>query len=125
MKPARRRQLSYGYDSPSDGVLAVMGYAVRMAHLTIIATIRARAGHEDEVLDGLRGLIAPTRSEDGCARYDLHRDLEDPTRFVFYETWESQEHLARHLESAHIVANRERVGSSIEDIALQRLEQVE
>ena len=95
-----------------------------MANLTIIATIQARAGHEDEVFAGLRGLIDPTRAEDGCARYDLHRDLEDPTRFVFYETWESDAHLARHLESKHVTANRERVGPFIEQLVLQRLEQV-
>lgn len=96
-----------------------------MPQLTILATIRARAGHEGAVRDGLRGLLAPTRAEDGCVRYDLHRDLEDPTCFVFYETWESEAHLARHLESAHILANRARVGDLIEGIAMQRLERVE
>jgi quinol monooxygenase YgiN len=96
-----------------------------MPKLTIVATIRARPGHEEAVLEGLRGLVAPTRAEEGCAHYDLHRDLEDPRRFVFHETWESEAHLARHLQSPHIVAHRARVGSLIEEIALQRLERVE
>lgn len=96
-----------------------------MPQLTIIATIQASAGHEATVLEGLRGLVAPTRAEEGCVRYDLHRDLENPTQFVFREIWESEEHLARHLESAHITAHRERVGSLIEGITLQRLERVE
>ena len=96
-----------------------------MAQLTIIATIHARSGHEKEVFAGLRSLIGPTRAEDGCVRYDLHCDLEDPTRFVFYETWESEAHLARHLESEHVTANRERTGPWIEELVLQRLERVE
>jgi len=97
---------------------------ISMAQLTIIAAIKARAGHEDEVFAGLSGLIAPTRAEDGCARYDLHRDLEDPTRFVFYETWKSEAHLVRHLESEHVTSNRERLGPFIEQLVLQRLERV-
>lgn len=96
-----------------------------MAQLTILATIRARSGHEDAVLDGLHGLVAPTRAENGCVRYDLHRDLEDPTRFVFHETRASEEHLARHLASAHIVAHRERVGTLIESLSLQRLQRLQ
>ncbi len=96
-----------------------------MTHLTVIATINARPGDEDQVLAGLRGLIAPTRAEHGCIRYDLHRDLESSTRFVFYETWESAAHLERHLDSDHIVRNRERIGNMIESLTLMRLEREE
>lgn len=95
-----------------------------MSKLTVIATIQARPGHEAAVREGLLGLVAPTRSEEGCLNYDLHQDLEDPTRFVFHETWESAFHLERHLESEHIVANRERIGSSIEALTVRRLERI-
>jgi quinol monooxygenase YgiN len=44
---------------------------------------------------------------------------------VFHETWESAVHLEKHLESAHIVANRERIGSSIESLTVHRLERIE
>jgi quinol monooxygenase YgiN len=96
-----------------------------MSELTVIATIQARSGDEDTVREGLLGLIAPTRAEEGCLNYDLHRDLEDPGRFVFHENWESRAHLDRHLASAHIVANRERIGEMIASLTVKLLERID
>ena len=73
-----------------------------MSQLTVIATIRARAGKEDEVLEGLRGLIAPTRAEAGCLRYDLHQDDEDPAHFMFHETWASRDSWQTHMKAQHL-----------------------
>ena len=92
--------------------------------LTVVATIRARSGSEVPVREGLEGLLAPTRAEEGCVTYDLHVDLEDPCRFVFYETWQSEAHLEAHLASAHITANRERIGAMLEGVELLRLRRV-
>jgi len=89
--------------------------------LTVVATIQARPGSEASVREGLEGLLAPTRAEAGCHTYDLHVDLEDPCRFVFHETWESEAHLEAHLASAHITANRERIGDLLERIEILRL----
>ncbi len=92
--------------------------------LTVIATIRARPGSEAPVREGLEGLLAPTRAEEGCLSYDLHVDPKDPGLFVFYETWESEPHLDAHLESAHITANRERIGSLLDSLEILRLQRV-
>jgi len=72
--------------------------------LTVVAHVRAKPGKEDEVRQGLRALLAPTRGEEGCLNYDMHESIETPGQFVFYENWTSRAHLDTHLASAHIQA---------------------
>ena len=74
--------------------------------LTVIATITAEAGKEEALKPHLIGLVEPTRAEDGCIRYELHQDNENPTLFTFNEMWESQAHLAAHANSEHVAAYR-------------------
>jgi quinol monooxygenase YgiN len=47
-------------------------------------------------------LVAPTRAEEGCINYDLHRSVEDPGTFMFYENWQSQLLWEQHMESPHL-----------------------
>lgn len=72
--------------------------------LTVVATMRALPGQEDELQKALESLIAPTRAEDGCHTYALHRGTQDPAIFVFYENWTSQAHLDAHLATPHLQA---------------------
>lgn len=61
-----------------------------MTPLTIVAKIKAQPGAESIVRQALRQLIPPTLAEAGCLNYDLHRSIEDPTLFLFYENWDSE-----------------------------------
>jgi len=70
--------------------------------VTVIATIKAKEGKADTVLEELLALIEPTRSEAGCINYDLHRMSDDPNCFVFHENWKSREALDRHLAKPYI-----------------------
>jgi quinol monooxygenase YgiN len=74
--------------------------------LTVIARFRAKPGQESRALETLRALVEPTRAESGCINYDLHQSIEDPAFFVFYENWESVEHLEEHSQSQHLQALR-------------------
>ncbi len=38
----------------------------------------------------------------GCINYDLHRSVEDPGTFMFYENWESRPLWEQHMESPHL-----------------------
>jgi quinol monooxygenase YgiN len=73
-------------------------------NLIVVARVKARAGKEEELRRELSGLVGPTRSEPGCISYDLHRSVEDPNVFMFYEKWRSREDLDRHLEKAYLKA---------------------
>lgn len=73
-----------------------------MAHLTVIAKLTARNGSEEQLYEELRKPVEPTRAEEGCVNYDLHRSTEEPGTFMFYENWESRELWERHMESPHL-----------------------
>jgi quinol monooxygenase YgiN len=72
----------------------------------VVAHIHAKPGLEKELQAVLEGFVAPTRLEEGCIRYDLFVDCDDPTKFTFIEEWSSREALAKHGQSAHITAGR-------------------
>jgi quinol monooxygenase YgiN len=72
--------------------------------LTVLARIKAKAGREEEVLREIMSLIEPTRSEDGCITYDLHRAQDDPALFCLYENWRSRRDLDVHLATPYLQA---------------------
>ena len=75
-----------------------------VSEIAVVAISVAKPGHEEQLRCALEGLVAPTLRERGALQYDLHRDLHEPRRFVFFERWESEEALAAHAKSAHLDA---------------------
>jgi len=85
----------------------------------------AKQGKEDDLRQTLLGLIGPTRKEDGCVQYDLHEDNSQPGRFLFFEKWESQEHLDRHLVTPHLEVLKSRMDELLaEPLRLLRMTQI-
>ncbi|WP_250121397.1 putative quinol monooxygenase [Chroococcidiopsis sp. CCMEE 29] len=81
--------------------------------LTVVAKIEAKSGSEDLVYQELRNLIAPTQAEDGCINYDLHRSIENPALFLFYENWINRELWEAHMQSAHIKGFEQKTEAAI------------
>lgn len=48
------------------------------------------------------GYVEASRAEPGCIEYHMLRDQQDPTLFIFYEIWQSREHLAVHENLPHM-----------------------
>ncbi len=71
--------------------------------LTLIVTLRAKEGQHLLLEAELRALVGPTRKEDGCLQYDLHRGADQPGTFLFHEVWESREHHAAHTRTPHFL----------------------
>jgi len=67
--------------------------------ITVVAIVKAKQGIESQVRDELSAMVAPTRQEPGCISYDLHIDSEDPSLFMFHETWNSKEDLDTHIQA--------------------------
>ncbi len=85
-----------------------------MSEIAVVAISVAKPGYEEQLSEVLEGLVGPTRKEQGALQYDLHRDVQEPRRFVFVERWESREALAAHAQSAHITAYRKAVADWVE-----------
>lgn len=74
--------------------------------ICVIADIWIRPDSHEVFFAAARDMLAATRSEDGCIRYDLVQNIEDPRHLTFVEEWESREHLSAHFETAHMAAWR-------------------
>jgi quinol monooxygenase YgiN len=75
--------------------------------ITVFAFMKAKPGQEAALQAEMLNVVAATRKEEGCIQYDLHVHTSDPTQFAYYETWESEESLARHATADHMNAFRE------------------
>ncbi|HEX3382666.1 MAG TPA: putative quinol monooxygenase [Paraburkholderia sp.] len=85
-----------------------------MAEIAVVAISVAKPGYDEQLREALEGIVGPTRNEEGALQYDLHRDVQEPRRFVFIERWESQDALAAHAKSAHIQAYKKVAADWIE-----------
>ena len=83
-----------------------------MPEIAVVATFVAKPGHEDALEVLLQSIVAPTLKEPGALQYDLHRDIKESRRFVFYERWASEAALASHNETPHIKP----LGAKLKDI---------
>ena len=92
-----------------------------MPQVTVVAKVVAKKGSVESVRSELLRLIAPTRNEDGCIEYRLHQDHDDPAVFIFYENWENESSLARHMESDHFKNYASAVDGMLEEKDVYRM----
>ena len=69
---------------------------------TLVFIFKAKTGKEEELRQTLQNLIAPTLSEEGCIAYQLHQSLDNPSEFMFYESWMNPEAHEKHGQTPHI-----------------------
>lgn len=89
-KPARRSKSSANGKLPKDAV-------------TLAVILKPRDGQEYLLEAELRALISPTRKEEGCLRYDLHRAIEGPPAFLLHEIWETRDDHTAHTKTDHFL----------------------
>ncbi len=65
----------------------------------VVATIIPQAGQEAQVEQALREAVRGTLGEDGCLRYELHRDVDQPRQLVMVERWRDEQALAAHMQA--------------------------
>ena len=70
--------------------------------ITVVARLKARPGSESQVEQAFRKMIPAVRSEAGTLQYVLHRSVQDPTVFVFYELYQDQDALSFHGKTPHM-----------------------
>jgi quinol monooxygenase YgiN len=89
-KAARRRPTGGSTKLPKNAV-------------TLIVILRAKEGQHLLLEAELRALISPTRREEGCLTYDLHRALEIPGALLLHEVWATREHHRIHMKTPHFL----------------------
>ncbi|HEY6267676.1 MAG TPA: putative quinol monooxygenase [Candidatus Acidoferrum sp.] len=71
--------------------------------VTLIVILRARESQETLLEAELRALVSPTRKENGCLRYDLHRSVDAPGALLLHEVWATREAHTEHTHSPHFL----------------------
>jgi quinol monooxygenase YgiN len=71
--------------------------------VTLIVILRAREGQETLLEAELRALVTPSRKEEGCFTFDLHRSVDMPGAFLLHEVWASREAHTEHTHSPHFL----------------------
>jgi quinol monooxygenase YgiN len=71
--------------------------------VTLVVVLRAREGQERLLEAELRALIAPTRREEGCITYDLHRAIEMTGTFLLHEVWATRDDHTFHTKTPHFL----------------------
>jgi quinol monooxygenase YgiN len=71
--------------------------------VTLIVLLRAREGQETILEAELRALAGPTRKEEGCLRYDLHRSVDTLGALLLHEVWASRDAHTEHTHTPHFL----------------------
>ena len=69
--------------------------------LILIAKFRIKPERRKQMMEMSKGMLGPSRSEEGCIAYEFLQDHFDPDSFTFYEKWRSRRDLDLHFEMPH------------------------
>jgi quinol monooxygenase YgiN len=86
--------------------------------IMVTATITAKPGQRDAVIEKSKDLIESTRLEPGCISYQLYASTEDKDVLLMLEQWENPEVLESHMQTEHFKA----FGVAIKDILAEELD---
>jgi quinol monooxygenase YgiN len=96
-----------------------------LKNIVIIANIKVKEEFKDEVYDELLKLYKSTHSfDEGFIQYELHKDLDEESCFIFIETWQSAELLALHEQKEHFKTFVLKIENKIESLEIKRLEKI-
>jgi quinol monooxygenase YgiN len=90
--------------------------------LTIVAITTALPGQEHALRAIHERLVADTRGEPGCLRYELNQSIENPRILVFTEMWASEAAWMAHMQGPAIERFRAAdTDDLIDDFAIYRM----
>lgn len=99
--------------------------------ISVIASVRVKAGKRSEFLEIFKANLPKVREEKGCIEYfpaiDVNSGLPpqvlDENMVTVIEKWESLEALQNHLVAPHMVSYKEKVKDLVEEVTLKVLKE--
>jgi len=70
----------------------------------LTAGIKAKPGSEKAVEDALLAMIPGVQEEENTLTYTLHRDINDPCSFMYYEVYTDESAFKYHGSTPHFQA---------------------
>ena len=82
---------------------------------TTLVHIRVRAEDIPAFIAATELNCRASRKEEGNLRFDLLQEVSDPSRFILYESYRSEEEAKAHKTTPHYLEWRERVAGMMEE----------
>jgi len=70
--------------------------------IVVTVLLKAKLGMETEVEEIIKGILPNIKNEEGILSYNIHRAIEDPSCFLFYEHYTSMEEVEKQNNSPHL-----------------------
>ena len=100
---AKRKAKHHRPSRPKGHRKTASGGKLPKGAVTRIVIMRAREGQEILLEAELRALINPSRKEEGCITFDLHRSVDTPAGFLLHEVWASRDAHTEHIHTPHFL----------------------
>lgn len=71
--------------------------------VTVVMRSSIKLENFSKVLDLYKELIYHTNKEDGCLRYELFQEIDNPNNIALIEEWESEDYLRQHTQTPHFI----------------------
>lgn len=70
--------------------------------IRVVARAVARPECREALRSALEAVLAPTRREPGCLRYELCQSTTEVDEFAVLEEWRSEADIAAHMATPHV-----------------------
>ena len=70
--------------------------------IVCVAQFTAKPGRENQLVRSLHKLIKDTHQEEGCIRYELNQQIDDPRVVTFIEKWADKKTFDKHCAMPYI-----------------------
>jgi quinol monooxygenase YgiN len=67
--------------------------------IVLVARLKVKDDAIEEAKKAALEIVAASRAEEGNLNYDIHQAIDDPTVFVWHETWKNKAAIDEHFET--------------------------
>jgi quinol monooxygenase YgiN len=70
--------------------------------IIITGTSKIKSERWEEAVGIVKELVAKSRADEGCVRYNFYEPLDEQYSFFNFEVWASPEALEKHMQTPHL-----------------------
>ena len=82
-------------------------------NFTVMIAGVAKLGMEEYVERYLKQLMVHSRQDKGCLVYNIHRSIDNPSEFMVYMLWQSEEAFEKHNQTSEMQVFKKRLSKEM------------
>lgn len=68
-------------------------------NIVLVARLKVKEDAVEQAKQAALDIVAASRAEEGNINYDIHQAIDDPTVFIWHETWKNKAAIDEHFET--------------------------